>query len=539
MKGFSTYRALRRFGFRQTVKGAIILGILCGLMMGAQGAAYAAAYPDQHSRDAFVKSLESVPAIGFMAGEIRDAATPASYSIYKSIALTTLITAVWGLLTTTRLLRGQEEDGRLEPIVAGRTTKMTATLHILIGYGYSLILAFLITWLGIAGLGSDPQVNLSVGHAGLLTLGVFLPSIFFASLGILTSQLALTRGRAMAYGLGLLLFFFTLRGAGNSIASWNDLKQFTPFGWTDLLNPVLDPNLWWIVPTVIFALLAIPLALYFAQHRDLGESILPESEFTRSHYYLLGSDFAYSIRQNIWPFIWWTIGALAYAGLLASIAKVGADALASSPAFTKVIGALGGNYDDLVVAFLGFGGMITALVLLVMSAVAIGSIRNQEAKLYLDNILVQPVHRSAWLFKRLIILTTMAVLISLLTGYLIWQIASLQGVSLDLGVVVQNSIALVGSVILLIGVGALLYGILPRFAALIMYVAIVWAFVADILKALFSLNDTIEKTSLLHYVSFTVTKTPDWTQFAWLVAIGIVAALLGIVAFTKRDIITE
>jgi ABC-2 type transport system permease protein len=508
-------------------------------MMGAQGAAYAVAYPDQHSRDAFVKSLESVPAIGFMAGETRNAASPASYAIYKSIALTTLITAVWGLLTTTRLLRGQEEDGRLEPVLAGRTTKVSASIQILIGYGYSLAVAFVIAWVAIAALGLDPQVNLSVGNAGLLTLGVFLPAVFFASLGILTSQLALTRGRAMAYGLGLLLLLFTVRGAGNSVADWNNLKNFSPFGWTDLLNPVLGPNVWWIVPTLVFSVIAIPLALFFAGRRDLGESILPQSEHVRSHFYLLRSDFGFSVRQNIWPFVWWTIGTVAYAALLSSIAKVAADALASSPAVVKVIGSLGGNHDSLVIAFLGFGGVFTALILLVMSAVAIGSIRAQEAKLYLDNILVQPIHRSAWLTKRIIILLVMAFLVSLITGYVIWQIASAQNISLDLGIVLQNSVSLVGSIVLLVGAGTLIYGLFPRLAAIIMYIAIVWAFVSDILKALFSLGDTIDKTSLLHYATFTPTKSPDWSTFAWLVGIGIVLGVIGIMAFTKRDIIAE
>jgi ABC-2 type transport system permease protein len=538
-KSFSPFRALRRFGMHQTLRGGIVIGLLCGLLMGAQGAAFAAAYPTQQSRDGFVTSLKSIPAVGFLAGEIQDASSPASYAIYKSIALTTLIVAIWGLMTTTRLLRGQEEDGRLEPILAGRVAKVGATIHILIGFTYSFLIAVLITWVLIAALGADPKVNLSVGHAGLMTLGVYLPALFFAALGVLVSQLALTRGRALAYGLGPLLVLYALRGAGNSIADWNDLKRFTPFGWTDLLNPVLAPNTAWIIPTIVFVIIAIPLALYFVRSRDLGGSIWPQSQYARPHYYLLDSDFGYTIRQNIWPFIWWTIGALAFAGLLASIAKVAADALASSPAAIRVIASLGGSYNDVVIVFLGFGGTFTALILLVMSAVAIGGIRNQEAKGYLDNILIQPIHRSAWLTKRLLTIVGMVTLISLLTSYTTWQITQAQGISLDLGVVLQNAISLVGVVVLLIGVGALIYGVLPRAAAIVMYVAIIWAFIVDILKAIFSLNDSIEKTSLLHYVTFAPTKTPDWSTFAWLVSIGVVTSVLGIIAFAKRDIIAE
>jgi ABC-2 type transport system permease protein len=508
-------------------------------MMGAQGATYAAAYPDQHSRDLLMASLQSAPALGFMAGEIQDAATPASYSIYKSIAMTTLIIGVWGLLATTRLLRGQEEDGRTEAIVAGRTTKAAASVQILIGFGYSIVIAFVIAWALIAALGASPNVGLDVGPAGLLTVGTFLPGIFFGSLGVLTSQLALTRGRAMAYSLVPLLVFFVIRGAANSISDWNDLKRFTPFGWTDLLNPVLDPQTGWIYPTLIFALVVIPLGLYLAKVRDLGQSILPQSTTARSRFYLLGSGLQLSVRQNIGTFIAWGVGTLAYAGLLAAIAKVGADLLSSSPGAAKIISRLGGTHADLVIAFLGFGGLFTALILLVMTAVCVGNIRREESKGYLDNFLIQPVRRSQWMLGRLGVVAAMTTTISLLSGYLIWQIAAYQGVTLDLWTMMQNAIALTGTLFLLLGIGAAVYGILPRLASIAIFAVIIWAFVVDVLKAFLKLDDWIDKTSVLHYVSFAPTKAPDWTQFSWLVVIGALLIAFGVWRFTQRDVVNE
>ena len=535
----STTRALRRFGFRQTIRGALIIGLLGGLMMGAQGAAYAEAYPDQHSRDLLMVSLENAPALGFMAGETQDAATPASYSIYKSIALMTLLTAVWGMLVSTRLLRGQEEDGRLEPILAGNTTKWKASAHILIGFGYSIAIAFAIAFALIAALGANPKVELSVGHSAMLTLGVFLPGIFFASLGVLTSQLAITRGRALAYALVPLLVFFTVRGAANSIPDWNWMKKLTPFGWTDFLNPVLNPQPKWIIPTVIFSVICVPLGLYLASRRDMGGSIIPQSDIAKSRFYLLESAIALSIRQNIWTFIWWCVGTLAYAGLLAAIAKLGADLLEDSPMFAQVIGQLGGSHDDLVVAFIGFGGLFTAMILLVMTAVTMNSVRRDEAKGYVDNLLIQPVRRSSWLIQRLALITSMITIISLLAGYTIWQVATNQGVSFSLGIVMQNSIALMGTIILTLGIGAAFYGLLPRITVIVMYAVIIWAFVVDVLKSVFSLDDWIDKTSLFHYVSFAPTKEPDWSTFAWLVGIGLALMAIGVVAFTKRDIASE
>jgi len=538
-KLLSTRRALRRLGFRQSRKSAIIIGLLCGIMMGAQGAAYAAAFPDQHSRDALVASLSSTPALGFMAGEIRDASSPASYAIYKSITLVTLVTALWGVIVTTKLLRGQEEDGQLEAIVAGRTTKAAASAYMLVGFFYSIVLSFVICWALIAALGASPKVNLDAGHAALLTVGTYTPVLFFGALGVLTSQLALTRGRALAYSLVPLLGFFVLRGAANSITDWNDLKRFTPFGWTDLLNPVLDPQIQWIYPTIIFAIIAIPLGLYLAKKRDLGQSVLPQSTSARSRFFLLGSDLGLTIRQNIWTFAGWCAGSLAFAGLMAAIAKLGADLLSESPTATKVFARLGFSHLDLTVAFLGFGGMFIVLILLVMTSIYIGGIRGQESKGYLDNMLIQPISRSGWLIRKLIVCAAMTTTISLLSCYLIWQVAAFQGISIDLWIMLQNALALTGTLFLLLGIGTAIYGVLPRFAMITMFAVIIWADLSDVLRAFFNLDDWITNTSLLHYISFSPTKPPDWTQFAWLVGIGVALMAIGIWRFTQRDIVSE
>ena len=538
-KTHSPARALRRLGFRQTLRGALIVGVLGGLMMGAQGAAYAAAYPDQHSRDMIVASLKSTPGLGFMAGEIENAGTPASYAIYKSIAVMTLITGVWGLMVTTRLLRGQEEDGQLEQIVSKRTTKLSASIHLLIGYGYSFLLAFAITWATIAALGLDPQVKLSASGAFYMAVATFIPAIFFAALGVLTSQLAVSRGRAMAYALVPLLVLYAIRGAANSIADWNWLKEWTPFGWADLLNAVLDPHPAWILPVVIFAVVFVSLGLFFARFRDLGTSILPESQTARSHFYLLGSAAALTIRQNLGSFFWWLLGTLAFTGMLAAIAETGTKILESSPAAAEVFSKLGNAHSDLVITFLSFGGLFTTIILLVMATIYMSGIRRNEAKGYLDNMLVQPVSRVSWLTWRLFTIIAMAIVIAFLAGWLTWQFTANQNITLDFWTVAGNMIALVGPVVLLLGIGTLLYGFLPRAATAVMYVIIVWTFVVDILRAIFSLNDTIEKTSLLHYVSFTLDKAPDWSNFAWLVSIGVVLAGIGIWQFTRRDIVNE
>jgi len=545
MSAASTYRhttnhALRRFGFRQTIRGAIIIGLITGIMMGAQGPAYNVAYPTEAGRHAFVATLNAAPALGFTAGETANAATPASYSVYKSITLMTMTTAIWGLLVTTRLLRGQEEDGRLEVILAGNTTKRRASSQLLLGFTGSLLVSFLLALIGIAALGQLPHVNLALGSASLLTIGVYLPGLLFASLGVATSQLACTRGRAILYGLAPLLLLFVVRGAGNSVVNLNWLKKLSPFGWVDLLNPVLHPQSIWILPTAIFSVLFLVTGIYLAGRRDLGASLLHESDTARSRHYLLSSPFALSLRQHIWTFIWWGLGALSFAGFITSLAKLSVAILKDASGAQAIVAKLGNSTSDMTLAFIGIGSTLTAMLLLIMTVVLFARIRHDEAKGYLDTVLVHPVSRSVWLAGRLLLVMLAVIVIAYISALLSWFVAHyLQHIdAINLQPLLFSATSSIAVILFTLGVGVFAYGWLPRFAVTAMILFIGWSYLVDILGSIIKINATLTHTSLLHYLSSPAT-TPDWKALVWLCSLGITMIATGIILFTKRDVVNE
>lgn len=536
----SASAALRRLGFRQTIRGAVILGLLIGLIMGAQGPAYNEAYPTQESRQAFVHTLDSVPALGFMAGENINASEPASYSIYKSIVMTTLITGVWGLLCVTRLLRGQEEDGRMEVLLAGTITKRRASFQLLIGYVGSVLISWLLAFGLIASLGQLPNVGLEAGNAALLTLGSYLPGFVFAGIGVFTSQLALTRGRAVMYGLVPLLVLFIMRGAANSVHDLNWMKQLTPFGWVDLLNPVINPNLWWLVPPILTGLILRAVGLWLAGRRDLGTSLLRESETVKPRWYLLGSPLRHTLRLQGWTFTWWTLGALAFAGLMSGLAKLSVDILKDAAGAQSFVSKLGQSADNMAAAFIGIGNLFVVMMLLVMTALLIGAIRRDEAKGYLDNLLVQPVARSQWLAGRLALIASLSVIIPAACALLTWFIAHIQGIdSITLQVLMKDALGSAAILLFTLGAGSLVYGFLPRLAVVAVAIIIAWSYALDIFKSIVDLPSWVEKTSLLHYIPTSPTIAPDWVAASWLTILGLVLGAVGVMAFTKRDIVTE
>jgi putative exporter of polyketide antibiotics len=57
--------------------------------------------------------------------------------------------------------------------------------------------------------------------------------------------------------------------------------------------------------------------------------------------------------------------------------------------------------------------------------------------------------------------------------------------------------------------------------------------------AVVKIDDLVIKSSLFHYVSISPTQEPNWSTFAWLVALGIVMMIIGAIAFSRRDIVSE
>lgn len=536
-KQLSAARAIRRFAFRQTIRGALIIGVLGGLFMGSYGTIIVKTYPSQKDRDALVATLQATPAINFLSGEVKNAAYPASYAIYKSLPMMVLITSIWGLMTTTRLLRGNEEDGRAELIESGRTTKGRATSQLLAGFGLSLVASMLIMWAISAALGTAPGVDLSVLEALSMTLACFLPGLVFAGLGVATSQLAGTRSRAVMYALIPLLVLYCIRGAANTSSDLDWLKQLSPFGWSDLLDAVLAPKPLWIIPPLLFTGLFTALGVSWAARRDYGVSLLRQADEVRSHFYLLGSSLTFMVRQKQWTFFWWLIGTLSFVSFMTALAGMVANLLHDT---SISLGALATMSPDAIkLFFVGSTFMILGLILFALTIIELGSIRREEAKSYLDNILVAPVHRTTWLVQRLSVLAGMVLLITIIAVGFVLAIAKAQSINLTFTESFHSSLGVLAGVVFVLGVGTFLYGLLPRIAVAVMTLVVAWAFAVDVIRGLFQLDAWIEKTSLLYYIPADPSKSPLWSGVTWLVVLGIGLAFLGVVGFLKRDIITE
>jgi len=536
---YSPTKALRQFGFKQILRSAIIIGLIAGFMLALQGVAYQKTYSSAAAQAKFAKSLAAAPGLGFLYGDPKnlDKGT-AGYMVYRVLGFMGVVTATWALMTTTKLFRGNEEDGRWEVIRASGVTARQAATGPLAGFAATWCLAIAISLLMTLGANASAGITMSFSAALLLNLAIFAPALLFAGVGVLTSQLGLTRQRALFYGLFPLVVFFLVRGIGNSVTTLHWLKFWTPFGWAELVNPVLAPQPGWLL---LFAALGVIFAIWgiALTRRDLGSSIISQSQTVRPRLTLLGNTWELALRQNMWSFIAWISGALLMIGITAGITTTAINATEDSDTLSSSVHKLAGNQASLKVAFLGAGLVLLAMILLIFAINVMSEIRRDEAKQYLDTILVGPLRRSAWLVNRLLLGLGVLFATSLAAGFLLYLVATSQHISLSLVKVLATSICAVGSVGFMLGLGTLIYGIQPRLATPIMYFVVVWSFLINIIASASSVSSAFIHSSLFYYTSFNLANWPDWGTFTGLMLLGVSFATLGIVGFNRRDITPE
>ena len=135
---------------RRTVRSGALWGLIFGFYVVVQTFGYTAAYKTQASRDQLARSLGSNVGINALIGPARAINTVAGYTSWRALGVLSLLGAIWGLLTSTRLLRGDEEAGRYELLLAGQTTRRHAAAQAVGGLGVGLT-----TLWAIAALGHD------------------------------------------------------------------------------------------------------------------------------------------------------------------------------------------------------------------------------------------------------------------------------------------------------------------------------------------------------------------------------------------------
>jgi ABC-2 type transport system permease protein len=529
-----TSRVLTRFAVARSWRGALAVALSNVLVTITAVLGYTAAYPDPADRITLADSIGSNPGLVALFGEPVALETQAGFTEWRVNLILALVGGVWGLFAATRLMRGEEESGRADVLLAGPVTRTSAAAATLGGLGWSLALLVVVCVVGfVVGTSSD----LGAARAAGLGLTVCSLAAVMAGVGAVTSQLADTRRRALAIGAGVLGVFYVVRVVADSRPSLNGLRWATPLGWLELSRPLTDPDPWPLVLSYGLAVLLAGLALALVQRRDVGAGLLVSKDTARPRVGMLRGPTGLAARMVRGSAIGWALGLGSFGLLVGLVARTAAEAMADA-ADQDALGGLGITETG-TTAYVGVAFVLVTLALTVAAAGQVSAARDEEESGRLDTLLAAPVGRWSWLAGRVVVATGLLVLGSAAAVGGTW----LAGRVSELGVsgtdLLTAGVNALPAAVFVLGLGMLLLGLVPRLAGPLVYGFVTGSFLLEIIGSAVDLPGWLLALSVLHHVQPAPAVEPDWAAATALVGLGAMLAVVGGSALRVRDLQTN
>lgn len=521
---------------RKAVRSGALWGSVFAAFIIAQTLAYTSAYPTQASRDQFAAAYRTNAGLNALIGPIRDINTVSGYASWRLLGILSILGAVWGLLTSTRLMRGDEEAGRYDLLLTGQTTPRRAAGQAVAGLGAGLGCLFIATTIGAIVTGRASSVGFGPGQCLYFSLTLAAAPATFLAVGALAGQLVSTRRDAAALAGVVFGVSYAMRMVADARPGLSWMVWLSPLGWIERSAPLTHPRPLALLPVLALVLALALLAIHLAGTRDVGTGTLPTRDTAPSHLRLLGHPWGLALRLMRPSALGWLFAVGALAVLLGTVAASSTQDIRGAAEVQRAVGRLGGHGSP-TTAYLGLTFLILALTLAMIAAGQVTAIRAEEAEGHLENFLVRPESRASWLSGRMALSAALILLAGILAGTCAWAGTATQPDSVAFASLIAAGLNLVPPALFILGLGALNLGIRPRRTAAVVYGYLSWAFLIEFVGATMHVNHWIQDTSVFFHMVPAPASSPNWTSAAVITVIAVIATAVGATAFDRRDLV--
>lgn len=522
-------RIVARLYARLIRRGALWLTAAMAAYLAVEVAAFSAAYPDAASREALMRMADNA-AVRMLQGVPHGIDDTGAYVVWDAGWMLQTIVAIWALVVTTRLLRGEEDTERVALVLTGPIS----AVHVVAAQ-----LGVLMATAGLVGSACAAAL-MAAGTApvGALLYGAGVTGFaaVFTAVAAVASQLAPQRRRALGLAAGVLAGAFLLRMVAYSTDSRAWLRWLTPYGWVDELRPY-DANTGWplALPAVVAVGLAA-LALMLRRHRDTGAAVLSGAEDGTARMGLLGGPAALAWRLNLGVLYGWLTGVAVYAGIIGALSPVVTELGREDPDYQRMLERFGMEAATTEPGFVAFMGPTFGLMIALYVAWRIGAARAEEATGHLETLLAQPLTRGRWLTAHAGLTLAGAVVLGLGAAVSTWLGA--QSAGADIGPV--DALAPIAAqaplVVVFAAVAVLMFGIAPRLTTTLPAIVVVAAYVLQMLGPALDAPGWVLALSPFHHLGYVPIDRFPVAAAVVLVAVAAAAATLGGWSFTRRDV---
>lgn len=521
---------LVRLQLRLSRRGAIMWGVLLSVGFAANMGAWSSAYPTQESRTALARSLSASTGFRALVGPPLAVDTTGGFVAWRLGVFALGALGVWALLTTTRLLRGEEDAGRWDLVLSMPLTKRRATLATVAAVLIDIAIVWAVASVALVGIGSAYDVP--AGGSLAFTSGLALGACLFAALAAFASQLAPARRTAAGIAGAVLGAAFLVRSAADgSSATW--LRWASPFGWLSELRSYAGAR-----PAVLLLYVAVAAtfaaaAVWIAGRRDSGAGTLPSRDRATGGTAAFRTPEGASFRFAAAGAAAWIAGAAAFGLMMGAL----------TPTITQTLGGSGierfvqelGTFRS-VRGYLAFGVYFTlGLVLSLVVAGSVASHWEEERTGRAETALCGAIGRRRWLAGRLAATAATAVTVAVVASVAAW--AGVRDALTPAGAL-GAGIAVLPVAAVFLGAGVALYGLAPRIATGTAYGFVACTFLLQVIGSIGRWPRWLLGLSPFHHASGAPLLGVNVRTSLLLLAVGAAGVVLGVEAFARRDLQT-
>jgi ABC-2 type transport system permease protein len=507
----------------------VIFTYLFAVYSFVQPVGYRRVYTTPASRAEFARSFGTNPGLRLLYGEPHNVAAVDGYTAWRVGGVLAIAAAVFGVLAVVRALRGEEDAGRTEIVLAGIVTRRTVYLSAMAALGAATLILWAAEFAGFAVGG------LPVGGSAYLALATVTVIPVFAGIGAVASQIAPSRRMAAEISGAAVGLFLLLRAVADTAGGAGWLRWATPLGWAEELRPFAGARpVVLLLPVVASALLGIAARLGAA--RDIGTGLLPVRDSAEPRLALLSSPTAQALRSQAGSLIAWT-GSFAVFAFILGVAAGSVSPADVPQHIERQFAKLGSGSITTPTGYLSFVFFLVMLAVSLFACAQTAAARREEAGQQLETLLALPVSRVRWLGGRLLIAACGATVISLLSGLLTWAGAASGGVSVSLPSTLEAGANCLPVAALFLGIAALAYAAAPRASAAISYGILVLTFLWQAVSALLGAPTWLAGLTPFAHVALVPAQPFRAGSAAVIIGIGLAAALAALAVFRRRDLL--
>ena len=218
-----------------------------------------------------MQMLESYPPefLAFFGGDAASMATPDGYLGMYGFSMLPVILGIFALIAGSGLLASDEENGRLDLIVAHPVSRAALFWGRLAGFVVSTVAILILGWLGFAILLGGSSLDVSWGEMAIPFLPLLAQVLVYGTLALLFSMLLPARRlAAMAAGLVMVVSYFS-----SSMATLNEslaaVARFLPYDYYQGGDALSGLNFTWFLGLLAVSAVLALLAWWRFQRRDI------------------------------------------------------------------------------------------------------------------------------------------------------------------------------------------------------------------------------------------------------------------------------